>query len=226
MAALLSMSSAGRVAAETQACPLAASHIAMESGSYSSQPGVEFTLHHFDAMLVPMGKAKPQCLGKMTDVAHADIFVSNESLTKVFAGKLNTTGSDIRDLKIVHGVGTVTISGTMGKVVPVKFSIAGPVSTDGTVLSMTADKINADGMPIKMLLAMVGKHLSSVLGFKGVSGVQVEGNVMSFSPEKVAHLRGYIASVEATPDGLTLHYGRRPRGHTVARVAKPLPATS
>lgn len=220
------MSGVGRVVAETQGCPIAASHIAMESGSYSSQPGVQFVLHHFDATLVPMGKAAPQCLGKMTDVAHADIFVSNESLTKVFAGKLSTTGSDIRDLKIVHGVGTVTISGAMGKVVPVRFSIEGPVSTDGTVLSMTADKIDADGIPIKGLLEMVGKHLSSVLGFKGVNGVQVEGNVMSFSPEKVAHLRGYIASVEATPDGLTLHYRPRPRGHVVARVAKVLPAAS
>ena len=198
--------------AETPVCPVAASHIAMESGMYSSQPGVEFRLRHFDAMLVPMGKRVPQCLAKMTEVAHADIFVSNESLTKVFAGKLSATGSDIRDLKVVHGVGTVTISGTMAKVVPLKFSIAGPVSTDGKVLSMTADKIDADGIPIKMLLGMLGKHLSSVLGFKGVNGVQVEGNVMSFSPEKVAHLRGYITSVEATQDGLTLHYGRRPRG--------------
>ena len=201
----------GRMAAETQTCPVAASHLVMESGSYSSQPGVEFSLHHFDATLVPLGKSMPQCLGKMTDVAHADIFVSNESLTQVFASKLNATGSEIRDLKIVHGAGTVTISGVMVKVVPVKFSIAGPVSTDGTVLSMTAEKIDADGVPIKMLLSMVGKHLSSVLGFKGVSGVQVEGNVMSFSPEKVAHLRGWIASIEATPKGLTLHYRRRPR---------------
>ena len=124
--------------AETPVCPVAASHIAMESGMYSSQPGVEFRLRHFDAMLVPMGKKVPQCLAKMTEVAHAEIFVSNESLTKVFATKLGATGSEIRNLKITHGLGRVTMSGEMVKVIPLKFSIEGPVSTDGTVLSMTA----------------------------------------------------------------------------------------
>lgn len=188
----------------------------MESGSYSSQPGVSFGLHHFSATLVPLGKREPSCLEKMTDVAHADIFVSNESLTRVFAKKLSATDSSIRDLKIVHGFGIATMSGEMVKVVPIKFSIEGPVTTDGTVIFITANKINADGIPLKLLLTMLGQHLSSVLGLKGVNGVQVEGNVMSFSPEKVAHLKGYLTSVETTPQGLTLHYGRKPHGSPAA----------
>ncbi len=214
--------------AQAPTCPDASSHISMESGSYSSQPGVTFVLHHFVATLEPMGKTLPNCLQKITDVTHADIFVSNESLTQVFAKKLRATDSSIRDLKIVHGFGTATLSGEMVKLVPIKFSIEGTVSTDGTSLSMTADKIDADGIPIKMLLGMVGQHLSSVLGFKGLNGVQVNGNVMSFSPERVAHLRGYIASVEATPQGLTLHYGRRPGAHTrtEAKLNRPASAPS
>ncbi len=200
----------------------------MESGSYSSQPGVMFVLHHFDARLVPMGKAAPSCLEKMTDVAHATIFVSNESLTQVFASKLSASEAKIRNLKIEDGVGKVTLTGEIVKLVPIKFSIEGPVSTDGTRLMVNASKINADGIPIKMLLGMVGEHLSSVLGLKGVNGVSVEENTLSFFPEKVAHLRGYISSVETSPTGLTLHYGRKPGAHgrAVARVGKPEVAPS
>ena len=200
------------------ACPDAASKIVVESGSYSSQPGVTFLLHHFHATLVPQGKTLPECLTKVTDVSHADIFVSNESLTKVFSKKLGATDSHIRNLKIVHDFGRVTLTGEITKVIPINFSIAGPVSTDGTMLSLHAEKINAEGIPMKMLLTMVGEHLSSMLSFKGVNGVVVNGDVMSFSPEKFAHLRGYIASVEATPKGLTLHYSRRPAN------APPAPA--
>lgn len=195
--------------AETPACPGAPSRLTVEDGSFSSEQGVSFALHHFAATLVPMAKTAPRCLEKMTDVSHADIFVSNESLTRVFAKKLSTTDSKIRNLKVVHGFGTVKLSGEIVKLVPIKFSIEGPVSTDGNSISLTANKIDADGIPMKLLLAMVGEHLSSVLAFKDVQGVRVDGNVMSFWPEKVANLRGYIASVEATPHGLTLHYRRR-----------------
>lgn len=201
-------------------CPDAASRIVLESGTYSSAPGVLFVLHHFQATLVPMGKTAPMCLEKMTDVAHATIFVSNESLTQVFAKKLSNTENKIRNFKIEHGEGTVTLTGEIVKVVPIKFSIEGPVSTDGRRLIINASKIDADGIPLKMLLSMVGEHLSSVLGLKGVDGVSVEGNTISFLPEKVAHLKGYISSVEASPAGLTLHYGRKPGAHarTVARA--------
>lgn len=197
-------------ATESPLCQDATSNISMERGTYSSQPGVQFLLRHFAATLVPLGATAPGCLEKMTDVRHADIFVSNDSLTRVFARKLGATDSKIRDLKIVHGFGTVTLSGEIVKLIPIKFTIEGPVTTDGTRLSMTASKIDADGIPVKMLLGMIGEHLSSVLSIKDVDGVQVNGNVMSFLPEKVAHLRGYIASVDATPEGLTLHYRHRP----------------
>ncbi len=192
------------------ACPDAASKMIVENGSYSSQPGVTFLLRHFHATLVPQSKTLPDCLTKMTDVSHADIFVSSESLTQVFSKKLGATESHIRNLKITHDFTGVTLTGEITKLVPIKFSITGPVSTDGSILSLHAQKINADGIPMKMLLSMVGEHLSSMMSFKGVNGVVVDGDVMSFSPEKFAHLRGYIASVETTPKGLTLHYGRKP----------------
>lgn len=217
---LLSFLSLPSVFAHGQAikCPDASSHIVIEEGSYGTQPGVDFLLHHFSATLVPLGKKEPMCLEKMTDVAHAVIFISNESLTRIFAAKLGATGSKIRNFTVQQGVGTVTLSGEMTKVIPIKFSIEGPVTTDGNVISMNATKIVADGIPVKPLLTMVGAHLGSMLTFKGVGGVTVNGNTMSFSPEKIAHLKGYISSVEATPQGLTLHYGRKP--HSAAEAPK------
>lgn len=196
--------------AQKVSCPDGPSHIVMESGSYSSQPGVSFSLHHFSATLVPRGKTDPMCFQKFTDVSHAEIFVSNESITRLFTKKLGATNSKIRDFKIQHEFGKVTMSGEITKVIPIKFSISGPISTDGTLLSMTATSVVADGIPVKPLLTMVGEHLSSMLPFKGMDGFTVDGNTLSFSPEKVAHLRGYITAVNATPQGLTLHYGRKP----------------
>ncbi len=208
---LVALSSAASYA-QKPACPDASSHIVVESGSFSSQPGVSFALHHFSASLIPMGKTAPLCLEKMTNVAHAEIFVSNESLTKVFAKKMGATESSIRNLKIENGLGKVSLSGEMVKIIPLKFTIEGPVTTDGTLLLLNASKISADGIPLKLLLTLVGQHLGSMVGFKGVSGVEVNENVISFSPEKIAHLKGYIASVDTTPQGLTLHYGPRPHG--------------
>ena len=212
-----------RCTAQEPPCPATPSHIAVASGSYSSGPGVEFILHHFVATLVPQGKTVPSCLQKITEVSHAEIFVSNESLTQVFSKKLSATDSHLRNIKVTHDAGGATLTGEIVKLVPIKFMIQGPVSTDGTLISMTAQKIDAEGIPIKMLLGMVGEQLSSVLSMKGVSGVQVNGNVMSFSPEKVAHLKGYITSVTTAPGGLTLHYGRRPgtHAHAAARLMKP-----
>ena len=189
-------------------CPSTPSHIVMNSGSFSSQPGVTFTLRHFNASLVPLAKTAPACFQKMTVVSRAEIFVSNETLTHVFAEKLNGTQNKIRNFKVENGIGKVTLSGNITKLIPIAFTIEGPVTTDGTFLLVDASKIKADGIPIKALLAMVGEHLSNILGMKGVNGVTVQGNSLIFSPEAVAHLKGHIQSVETSATGLILRYGK------------------
>ncbi len=190
-------------------CP-ALSHISIANGTYSPQSGVNFQLHPFVATLVPVSKQVPSCFIKMTVVSRATIFISNETLTRVFAEKLGATQSNIKGLKIENGLGKVTLSGQIVKIIPLQFSIAGPVSTDGTDLIVHAESIKADGIPLRLLLGMVGQHLSSVLGLKDVNGIQVEENVLRFSPERIAHLKGYIASAQTTPQGLILRYGKRP----------------
>ena len=214
------------LSAQVNPCSAHVSHIAMETGSYSSQPGVTFDLHHFVATLVPEGSKAPACYAKVTVVSRAEIFVSNESLTQVFAEKLGRTDSKIKNLKIQNGLGKVTLSGSITKLMPISFTISGPVTTDGTALLLDASQIRADGMPVTSLMKMVGENLGAMLGLQGVNGITVEDNRMSFFPEQIAHLRGYISSVKTTNEGLILRYGRRPatraEAHPATFQGKPL----
>ena len=193
-------------AAPAPGCPAYSSHIEVASGSFSSQPGVTFRLRHFVANLVPMGKTAPACSQKMTVVSRAEIFISNESLSKLFTEKLGTTNSKIKEFKVQNDIGKVALTGKIKKLIPIQFSIEGPVTTDGTSLRVEAHSIKADGIPIKALLGLVGEHLSSVLAMKGMPGIAVEENAISFAPEQIAHLKGHIRSVETTAAGLILRY--------------------
>ncbi len=179
----------------------------MARGSFSSRPEVTFSLRNFHAALVPLGKTAPLCFEKMTVVSRAEIFVSNQALSAVFSEKLQKSSSKIKDFKVENGLTSVTLSGSITHLIPIHFSVEGPVTTDGTNIRLTANKIKADGIPVKALLAMLGDHLNSVLKLNGVDGVKIEENTLSFSPEKVAHLKGRITQVVTSVDGLTLRYG-------------------
>ena len=203
-----------------QTCPQP-SHISIDSGTFSSQAGVSFTLRHFVATLVPRSQVLPTCLEKDTVMTHGEIFVSNESLTEVFAGKLSNSDSKIKDFKVVNGVGQATLSGHITKVIPIDFTIAGPVTTDGTSLLLDATKIKADGIPIKALLALVGEHLSAVLKMNGLAGVAINENQLVFSPAAIAHIKGHLESVETSEKGITLRYGRLTRP---TRSTRPMPS--
>jgi len=208
---LLSAVISGFACGQASTCPPAVSHISINDGIFSSQPGVTFHLRHFVAALVPMGARAPACYEKMTVVSRGEIFISNDSLTHVFNEKLESADSKIKGFKIENGEGKVTLSGHITKMVPIAFTVAGPVTTDGTSILLNARTLKADGLPIKTLLAVVGQHLNSVLGLKGMDGITVNEDVLSFSPERVAHLKGHIDSVETTPEGLTLRLGKLDR---------------
>lgn len=218
--------------AQTESCSPLSSRINLASGAFSARPGVTFKLHQFSATLVPRGKTSPACFQKLMIVDHADIFVSNESLTSVFAEKICASRSKIRNLKVTNTADGGTLSGTVDKMkMPIDFSIQGPITTDGQYVTITAAKIKADGIPVKGLLSLIGEQLSSILVLGDVKGLIVGDNTLSFSPEKVANLKGNIASVQTSPEGLTLHYRRKPvsaRARTVASLAdtRPAPAPS
>ena len=199
---------AASMAAQELQCPPPVSHIRILSDTYSPDIGVDFHLHHFSAALVPQGKTAPLCYAKLTRVSHGEVFVTAESLTKVFNKRLKATESKIKDLQIATSADGVTLSGNTTKVIPIHFSISGPVTTDGIALQLHAEKFKADGIPLKALLQLIGEHLSSVLSVKNVAGLTVEENTMSFFPAKLAHLEGHISSVATTDRGLTIMYSR------------------
>ena len=199
-------------------CPPPNAHLSIDSGTYSSQPGVSFKLRHFTGTLVPQGQTPPLCYLKQTLLTSAEIYVTDASLSEIFSTKLAATASKIKDFKVANSPGQVILSGKIVKIIPIDFSIKGTVTTDGTVLLLHADKIKADGIPIKALLGMVGEHLSNVFSLKGVGGIIVEDNLIKFSPDKIAHLKGHIQSVESTEAGLILRYGGT---HSRSRSARP-----
>ncbi len=188
-------------------CPRIDSHINMHAGTFSSQPGVTFDLHPFVAHLVPMSKDAPMCYQALTVVQHAIIFTSNDSLSNIFAAKLRASNSKLHDLRIINGNGTVRLTGSMRELVPIQFSIEGPVTTDGNAIRVDVNTIKADGIPIKLLLDTLGKNLNLLFGSISVPGIIVDGNTLLFRPEYLAHLKGHILSAISTPTGLTLTYG-------------------
>ena len=160
----------------------------------------------------------PKCFEKVTDVSRGEIFVSSESLTTLFSAKLATANTKISDLKIEHTANRAILSGKLEKMIPVFFTISGPVSTNGSEIRMDATSIKADGIPVKALMGMVGEHLNTMLQLKGMDGIKVEDNSLSFSPEAVANLHGHISGVSTSAQGLTLRYGPEHVARNVAQI--------
>ena len=182
------------VYAQAVPCP-AESSISIPHGWFEASPGVRYQLTGLRAKLIPKGKVAPQCYGRATVVSRAQIFVTSESLTAVFAQKLQASGSKIKDFTVHNDADGATLAGTIRKVIPLQFSIQGPVTTDGNLIRLTAKSVKADGIPVKELLKLIGAELNTLLPLKTLKGIQVEEDSSSFSPETVADLKGHIASV-------------------------------
>ncbi len=80
------------------------------------------------------------------------------------------------------------------------------MSTDGSAIRLDAKTVKVDGLPIKDLLKLLGAELNSLVPIKGMKGVEVGEDYLSFSPEAVADLSGHIASVTTSDTGLMIRY--------------------
>jgi hypothetical protein len=187
-------------------CPPPVTHISMNKGDYSPQPGVRFALGDFEANQVARGKASPMCYMRMTDIQHGDVFIDTNSLSKEFVSKTDDSGAAVHNLKIEIKDNLVDLKGTIKKVIPISFTMEGPVTTDGHLLIFHAKSIKADGIPMKGLLDMLGKHLDTLLQSESVGGVSVKDDTILFEPEKIAHVRGHIQSAQVTPQGLAVKF--------------------
>ena len=194
--------------AEQLKCPSPVTEMTMEKGQYSPLQGATFNLEGFAAKMVARGKTSPLCFARTTDVLHGQAFISSESLTKLFAQKVQQANASVSDLKIELNSDAAHLSGKVHKKIDIPFEIEGPVSTDGTVLILHAKKIKAEGIPVKGLLGIIGVHLGSLLGSESVDGVAAKGDTLIFEPAKIAHVRGKITSARITSDGLTITFGQ------------------
>ncbi len=187
----------------------------MDNGQYSPVEGAVFNLRNFAATMVARGKEMPLCFARMTQVQQGQVFISSESLTRLFQRKIQQSKSQVTDIKIEMDDNAVHLSGKLHKGVAVTFEIEGPVSTDGTALLLRAKQIKAEGLPMKGLLEMLGKNLGSLLGSESVDGVTAQGDTLVFQPSTIAYVRGSIAKVQPTPKGLMIMFaGHGSRGRS------------
>ena len=152
----------------------------MERGQYSPLEGATFNLQDFAANMVARGKTSPLCFARTTDVLHGQAFISSESLTKLFAQKVQQANASVSDLKVEIKDDAAHLSGKVHRGIDIPFEIEGTISTDGTVLILHTKKIKAEGIPVKGLLGIVGVHLGSLLGSESVNGVAAKGDTLVF----------------------------------------------
>jgi hypothetical protein len=213
------------LAADPVRCPPAASHMHVDKGEYVPQQGIAFGLTDFSATMVPRGPRIPLCLVKINEIEHGRVFVTGASLTKLFQSKNQGKKQSIEDMKIETKGDHVVISGKAHKVLPMPFSVEGPVTASGSMLRLDASGIKAAGLPIKGLLGMVGKELGSMFNASSTEGVTVKDNTIFFQPEKMANIRGEISDVKVSSEGLLVTFGAaKQQPQRATKTAKRQPA--
>ncbi|HZS26911.1 MAG TPA: hypothetical protein VFB76_06750 [Candidatus Angelobacter sp.] len=187
-------------------CPQPVSTLSMDRGEYSSIPGAVLGLQHFAARMVARGKTQPLCSARTTEIEHGEVFISAESLTKIFGQKIEHSNSKISDLQVEVKDNEVHLKGKVHKGIDIPFEVDGPVSTDGTNLKLEGKKVKAEHLPVKALMGMVGMHLSSLLQSEQQQGVTAQGNTLIFEPAKISHVQGRISAVRVTPKGIDISF--------------------
>ena len=192
----------------------------MGKGQYSPMPGAIFELQNFSAQMRARGNTSPLCFNRITEISHGQVFISSASLTHLFENKIAQSDSKMKDVKVEIKDNLAHVMGTMKKGVDIHFDIEGPVSTDGTVLILTAKKIKADGIPMKALLGMLGEHLGNLLGSESVEGVKADGDKLIFVPALISHVTGKIVKLELKNEGMMLDFETAAKKQVVASSSK------
>jgi hypothetical protein len=205
------------VAAENVHCPQPVTFLEMDRGEYSSMPGAVFGLQHFAARMVARGKSQPLCSARTTEIEHGQVFISAESITKIFGQKIEQSGSKISDLQVEVKEDELHLKGKVRKGIDIPFEVSGPVSTDGSNLKLEAKKIKAEHLPVKGLMGMLGMHLSSLLQSEQAQGVIAQGNTLVFEPAKIAHVQGRISAVHLTAKGIEISFANNAPRQRAAR---------
>ena len=228
-----------------QGCPPTPSKLSFGKGEYVSRPGIVFTLENFVAEMVPKGKTSPQCYIKETHIEHGRVYVSAESLTKLFRERVQNAGSndskqkpsnDSKDdsRKDSGGISDVTITTKGNELdlsarkkgkIPITFDLIGPVDlADSHTLRLHVDKIKAAGISSKTLLKLFGFHLSKMMQPGSANGVVVQDDAILVNTEAIANVKGEISRVQVSGDDLVVDFVSPTRQQTQkAEAQRPEP---
>ncbi len=221
-AGLLLFFSVSLRAAEPLKCPEPVTRIALAEGQYSPQPGTVFALHDFQANMVARGKSMPLCFARTTEILRGEVFVSSADLGRMFQRKVKQSDSSISDVTIETQPDKVVLKGKVTKLIPIPFTVEGPVTTDGRNLDLHATSVKALGIPVKGLLDALGKELDGIIQSESVNGVSANGDTLVFKPKGISHVDGHIEQVQITKKGLLVRFGEKTGGKTNKMEAKLL----
>ena len=122
--------------------------------------------------------------------------------------------SPIKDVKVEHRPGRMTITGTLWKGLPIPFSCEGPldVSGDGRIV-LRPDKVVSAGLSVKGLLDLLGLEMATLIN-SASPGIRIEGNNFFIDPQKLVpppRITGFVANVRVEQGRLILGFDDRVR---------------
>jgi hypothetical protein len=152
----------------------------------------------------------------LVDVDTAEIAITAQALTALMNSYvLAQENSPIKDVTVEFKGDRLIQKGKVRKGIEVPFEIEGSLSaTPSGEIRMHAEKIKAAKIPVKGLLDLIGKDLSSLVKSDAAKGMRVEGDDIILSPRGLTpppHLQGKITRVGIVGGKLVQHFdaGRR-----------------
>ena len=158
----------------------------------------------------------------------AEIAISPASLTALMNSYVFAyEGAPVKNMTMAISGGRLIEKGTVHKGVDLPFEIDASITAtqDGKV-RLHADSIKSAHLPIKGLLHFLGEDLSKLIHENQGRGIEVEGDDIILSPERLTpapHLHGHVQRVDISNGKLVMVFDS---GHHPAPLRPPFPSAS
>jgi hypothetical protein len=145
------------------------------------------------------------------DADSAEIAITPASLTALMNSYVfDYKGAPLKNITMTIAQGKLVEKGTIHKGIDLPFEIGGSISAtpDGRV-RVHADSIKSAHVPVKGLLDFLGADLSNLIHENQGRGVEVQGDDIILSPEKLTpppHIRGHVQRVDISEGKLVLTF--------------------
>ena len=158
----------------------------------------------------------------------AEISISPASLAALMNSYVFAyEGAPVKNMTMAIGGGRLIEKGTIHKGIDLPFEIDSSISAteDGRV-RLHADSIKSAHVPIKGLLHFLGEDLSKLIHENQGRGIEVEGDDIILSPERLTpapHLHGHVQRVDISDGRLLMVLDS---GHHPPSLKPPFPSAS